>query len=165
MLLPRLMLNNSEEGWGSIDPNDILRWANNLVDEIENELEKVNQAANTGTPTTSFSVTETASTTLDGAINNSVTSIDLTSASNFPTSGTILVESEEITYTGKSTNQLTGCTRGANSTTAASHDDDDAVTITFDNTKSLNAGTASSNDIGLVLTTLIKALRNKGILA
>lgn len=164
MPLPRLVLNNSQDGWVSIDPNDIIMWANQLVDEIENELEDINQSANVG-DSTSFSVTESASTTLDGGINNSVTSIDLTSASNFPTSGTIVIESEQVTYTGKSTNELTGCTRGANSTTAASHSDDVAVTITFDNTKSLNAGTASSNDIGLVLTTLIKALRNKGALA
>ena len=63
-------------------------------------------------------------TTLDGAINNSVTTIALTSASQFPTAGTIVIGSEQITYTGKSTNNLTGCTRGANSTTAATHADD-----------------------------------------
>ncbi len=67
-------------------------------------------------------------TTLDGAINNSVTSVTLTDAGNFPDgAGTILIGSEQITYTGKSTNTLTGCTRGANSTSAASHVDDVAV--------------------------------------
>ena len=38
------------------------------------------------------------------------------------------IENEQITYTGISTNTLTGCTRGANSTTAASHDN--GVTVT-----------------------------------
>jgi hypothetical protein len=68
-----------------------------------------------------------ASTTLNGSINNSVTSIVLTSASSFPTSGTILIDSEKITYTGISTNTLTGCVRGALSTTAASHTNTTAV--------------------------------------
>jgi hypothetical protein len=68
-----------------------------------------------------------ASTTLNGNINNSVTSIVLTSASSFPTSGTILIDSEKITYTGISTNTLTGCVRGALSTTATSHTNTTAV--------------------------------------
>jgi hypothetical protein len=61
------------------------------------------------------------SNTLSANINNSVTSIALTDASSFPTSGTIQIASEKITYTGKSTNTLTGCVRGALSTTAVSH--------------------------------------------
>jgi len=61
------------------------------------------------------------SNTLSANINNSVTSIGLTDASSFPTSGTIQIASEKITYTGKSTNTLTGCVRGALSTTAVSH--------------------------------------------
>ena len=69
-------------------------------------------------------------TTLDGAINNSATTISLTSAAQFPTSGTIVIGSEQITYTGKSSNDLTGCTRGADiqgTTSAASHSDDATV--------------------------------------
>jgi len=60
-------------------------------------------------------------TTLNGAINASVTSIVLTSATGFPATGSIFIDSECITYTGISTNTLTGCTRGTNGTTAASH--------------------------------------------
>jgi len=60
-------------------------------------------------------------TTLNGAINSSVTSIVLTSAAGFPATGAIFIDSECITYTGISTNTLTGCTRGTNGTTAASH--------------------------------------------
>jgi hypothetical protein len=60
-------------------------------------------------------------TTLNGAINSSVTSIVLTSAAGFPATGSIFIDSECITYTGISTNTLTGCTRGTNGTTAASH--------------------------------------------
>jgi hypothetical protein len=62
-----------------------------------------------------------ATTTLNGGINNSVTSIVLTSATGFTASGTIVVDTESITYSGISTNTLTGCVRGANGTTAAAH--------------------------------------------
>lgn len=61
------------------------------------------------------------STTLNGSVNNSTTTIVLTDASGFPTAGFVTIDSEAISYTGKSTNTLTGVTRGADSTTAASH--------------------------------------------
>jgi len=60
-------------------------------------------------------------TTVNEALDASETTITLTSATAFPTAGTILVDSELITYTGKSTNDLTGCTRGASGSTAATH--------------------------------------------
>jgi len=61
-------------------------------------------------------------TTLNGNITDSATTITLTDASAFPTSGYIVIistnsttglyNSETIQYTGKSSNDLTGCTRG-----------------------------------------------------
>lgn len=66
-------------------------------------------------------ITSVATTTLNGTINSSVTSIVLTSATGFGTSGTVLIDNELITYSGVSTNTLTGCTRGTNGTIAASH--------------------------------------------
>ena len=68
--------------------------------------------------------------TLNGAINNSVTTITLDSTTDFETAGTVTIGSEQVTYTGKTSTTLTGCTRGANSTTAASHLDNVAVTRT-----------------------------------
>ena len=62
------------------------------------------------------------------ALDNSETAIDLDSVSGFPTAGSIIIESEIITYTGISDNTLTSCTRGANSTTAATHNNGTAVT-------------------------------------
>ena len=67
-------------------------------------------------------------TTLNGTINASATSIVLTSAASFAASGTIVIDTESITYSGKSTNTLTGCVRGANGTTAASHTSGATVT-------------------------------------
>ena len=84
-------------------------------------------------------------TTLNGDISDSATTITLTDASEFPSSGYIVIEkvdedstsstygqyfNETIKYTGKSSNDLTGCTRGTaapykgvtpTSTTAGTH--------------------------------------------
>ena len=65
-------------------------------------------------------------TTLNGALSadtagtgGSGTSIVLTDASSFPSSGSIVVDEKEvITYTGKSSNTLTGITRGQDGSTA-----------------------------------------------
>lgn len=67
-----------------------------------------------------------ASTTLNGAINASVTTITLTNSTGFvvpanDSAGIVKVDTEIITYTGVSGNNLTGCVRGTNGTTAASH--------------------------------------------
>lgn len=61
-------------------------------------------------------VTTTTSTTHT----DSVTTITVASTSGFDSSGTIHIANEEITYTGTTSTTFTGCTRGANSTTAAS---------------------------------------------
>jgi len=61
---------------------------------------------------------------LNGSLNDSATTITVDSASSFDSTGTIYIENEQVTYTGTSSTTFTGCTRGANSTTAASHSDD-----------------------------------------
>ena len=69
-------------------------------------------------------------TTLNGAIDASTTTIVLTSAVQFPSTGTsfVLIGTEMIQYTGISGNTLTGVTRGARGTTAATHSDGATVT-------------------------------------
>ena len=64
---------------------------------------------------------------LNGAINNSVTTITVDSTTGFAATGTILIDSELITYTGLTGTTFTGCVRGANGTTAASHTDNTIV--------------------------------------
>ena len=80
-------------------------------------------------------------TTLNGDITDTATTITLTDGSNFPTSGFIMIkkinsvsglyENEVIEYTGRSSNNLTGCVRGKSApyrritppaSTAGSHD-------------------------------------------
>ena len=94
-------------------------------------------------------------TTLDGGINDSVTSIDLTSASDFetastttsaavaivdttlsladssgmPSRGTVKIDSENIEYKTNSGNILSDITRGADGTTTATHSS--GATVTF----------------------------------
>ena len=68
------------------------------------------------------------STTLNGDINSSVTTITVASTAGFEDVGTITIDEENITYTGKTTTTFTGCTRGADSTVAASHSNGDTVT-------------------------------------
>ena len=60
-------------------------------------------------------------TTLDGALTDSATTVTVASTSGFDSSGTLFIENEQITYTGTTSTTFTGATRGANSTTAAAH--------------------------------------------
>ncbi|MEK6646928.1 MAG: hypothetical protein AABY84_09680 [Candidatus Firestonebacteria bacterium] len=68
-------------------------------------------------------------TTLSGDITNVVTTIPVVSTASFSGSGVIKIENELIVYTGKDATNLTGCTRGANSSAAASHTTGTAVAI------------------------------------
>ena len=63
------------------------------------------------------------STTLSAVISSAsaTTGITLTSIANLPTSGLLIVDTEQISYTGLSSTELTGVVRGANGTTAATH--------------------------------------------
>ena len=68
-------------------------------------------------------ITGVAQTELDGSLNadtagtgGSGTAVTVDSTTGFPTAGTILVDSELITYTSKSSTQFLGITRGTNGT-------------------------------------------------
>jgi hypothetical protein len=83
------------------------------------------------------------STTLNGAINDSVDTITLTSTTNMQAPGVIIIDREDgsgtatpssrevITFTGISSNDLTGCTRGAMNSTARSHSDGALIESVF----------------------------------
>ena len=66
--------------------------------------------------------------TLSSSINTSVTSLTMASSTSFPTSGTVLIDNELITYTSNSGGTLSGLSRGASGTTAASHSSGATVT-------------------------------------
>ena len=102
-----------------------------------------------GTNTYSGQTLPLIQTTLNGALLNdaygtggSGTDIVLTSTTNFSSSGTILVDSELITYTGITSNTLNGITRGTNGTSTAAHSDG---ATTYDATNYVGWGSASSS--------------------
>ena len=68
--------------------------------------------------------------TLTAAISSTsaTTGITIASKDRMPDSGTINVGSENISYTGFNSLELTGVTRGVNGTTAATHSDGAAIT-------------------------------------
>ena len=104
--------------------------------------------------------------TLSSGINDSVTTIPVTSNSGFPTAGTVAIGNELITYTGKGTNTLTSATRGALGTSpATAHDSGATVTNATDfsgwgtalpaNQTTLEPGLWSLDNFGEVLVATI----------
>ncbi len=77
------------------------------------------------------------SSTLDGALTSSSTSIVMDDSTGFPASGTVVIDNERIAYTSNTegTGTLGGLTRGSDNTTAASHSDAATVTNASDYTK------------------------------
>lgn len=86
------------------------------------------------------------SSTLSANITASATSIALDSGdgSKFPSTGKIIIGTEVISYTGISTDTLTGCIRGVEGTTAATHSEDDGVHTTILFRSDTSEGTAVS---------------------
>jgi len=97
-------------------------------------------------------------TTLNGGIDNIVTTITVNSASAFPASGRIDIGTELITYTSKNATQFLGCTRGANGSTAASHSTGATVT----NATSWVDWGEESNTAGVILAPGSWSLDNYG---
>ena len=104
------------------------------------------------------SSTGAADTTLATALTIGATSVVLTDASTFSSSGTIQIEEETITYSGKSSNTLTGASRGQFGSTAAAHASGTVVQ------NSSGAVTTSTNDISLtkIDRSAYAGLPNKG---
>ena len=73
---------------------------------------------------------EIESTTINATsgLSATVETISVTSTTGFSATGTLFIGGEQVSYTGILGNDFTGCTRGANSTTAATMADDDVVT-------------------------------------
>ena len=68
-----------------------------------------------------------ASNTLSGTLALAATTVTVDSTTGFSDTGTIIIDSEQIIYTGKTTTTFTGCTRGANGTVDVEHADATAV--------------------------------------
>ena len=93
----------------------------------------------------------TGSNQLNGAINNAVTTITVDSTTAFSAAGNILIDSENISYTSKSSTQFLGCTRGLSGTgsgAAAAHADNAIVT---QSTTFTGWGSPAATGIGIQL--------------
>jgi hypothetical protein len=106
--------------------NNVLRLYFNQLDNILGQLSTSGGISGVQFPYGAFS--DIAYTTLNGGINNSVTTITVVSTTGFPTAGQIRIQSEVITYTGTTPTTFTGCTRGARGSANAAHSTGVAVT-------------------------------------
>jgi hypothetical protein len=108
---------------------DILRLYFNQVDNILGQL-KTGSGSIDGSgirfPYGAFQ--DVAYTTLNGGINNSVTTITVVSTAGFLTAGELRITTEVITYTGKTATTFTGCTRGARGSANIAHSTGAVVT-------------------------------------
>ena len=119
-----------------------------------------------------------ASVTLNEELTSSdTTAITVSSGTDFPDAGTILIDTEQITYTSKSGNNLQGTiTRGVNSTTAVAHTTSTGMFIkastTGGHTGTVSPGTgksatwtAKTDYDGYYSSTVIKVVADDGMIA
>lgn len=88
------------------------------------------------------SLATVANTTLLGALNASATTINVATTASLTAAGSVLVDSEIISYTGKTATTLTGCVRGTAGSTAAAHAASTGV-IQY-STVTINVGSAAT---------------------
>ena len=98
--------------------------------------------------------------TLAAAVAATDTTITLTNAGPLPASGTIVIDQEQIIYTGKQGNTLIGLTRGANGTAAAAHAAGAAVTFVPPSSCVGDCTATGSVDVEDILTMVNIALGN-----
>lgn len=91
------------------------------VTNMANKIEVLGYGDGVNQTRTSTYAASTTYSTLSADISSTASTISLADASSFDSTGTIRIAEEQITYAGKSSNDLTGCTRGVNSTTAKAH--------------------------------------------
>ena len=85
------------------------------------------------------------SSTISGALTISAATVDLATGAgtNFPSSGNVLIESEAISYTGITTDQLTGVTRGVLGTTSGAHADGKSINSSMLFLSNIHEGSAN----------------------
>ncbi len=91
------------------------------------ELRNLLQMARFNNQIVEFQDTDFVETQLDETLTATDTTIKVDSTSRFPEQGRIKIEQEEITYTGKTAINFTGCTRGVRGTKKAAHADDTRI--------------------------------------
>ena len=137
----------------------------NILRLYFNQLQNFNQlfTTNTGGSLLQFpngAFHQDGATTLTGAMTNvSTTAIQVVSTAQFASSGTLLIESELVGYTGKTSTTFTGITRGVYGSTNTSHSiganvteaigvasSTSSITIPFDTTDASNGVSIDGTD-------------------
>jgi hypothetical protein len=98
--------------------NNILRLYFNQVDKLISQL-RLGDLNTLALPQGAFF--QDGVTTTTATISNSATTIPVANTTNFQNTGAIIIESEIITYSGKTPTSFTGCLRGQFGSTAAAH--------------------------------------------
>jgi len=78
------------------------------------------------------------------------TAITLDSTADFTTTGKVIIDDEIISYTGKTSTDLTGITRAVDSSTRSAHADNTVVTL-FENSANANAWNIPSSSSSTIL--------------
>jgi hypothetical protein len=122
----------------------------------------IGQTFGFGFGTASYGGASGLTTTLNGAIDDIVTTITVVSTAGFPTTGVVKIDNELISFTGTTTTDLTGCTRGVNGTTPVLHLDTAGVeyftawgAASLSSTITLNPADWSLDNFGQQLTATV----------
>lgn len=114
--------------------NGYTKWAEKVVPYTTADTEKVLMSAFWGASLEVIAArgesiyrSTSAAAVLSGSHTDAVTTLDVVSTTGFTATGTVIIGTEQVTYTGVTATSFTGCTRGANSTSAAAHSDADVV--------------------------------------
>lgn len=104
---------------------DIFRTSSTVLTQTLEAPREVTLTSTHNDTVTTLNVTTTNiksnTTSLSGSIDASVTTINVGSTDAFSSTGVIIIDQEHISYSGKTASSFTGCTRGYDGSTAASH--------------------------------------------
>ena len=101
--------------------DEVKRLDGRLMETTARQLKGILEGAWWNKSVLDFQDFDYATTLLDGALNNSDTTITVDSTDDFPEQGRLKVDDEEILYTGKTRTTFMGCTRGSRETLAVLH--------------------------------------------
>lgn len=111
--------------------DDVRRLNGALVNKVARELKGLIESSWWTKSVLDFQDLDYAATQLNGSLSVSATTVTVDSTVGFPEQGRLLIDNEQILYTGLTPRTFTGCTRGARDTRAAAHSDNAVVSNAY----------------------------------
>lgn len=113
--------------------DEVRRKSGALVNKVARELKGMLEKSWWTKSTLDFQDLDYAATAIDdgAGLSTSATTITVDDTKDFPEQGRLLIENEQILYTGKTPTTFTGCTRAARETRAAAHADNVVVSNAY----------------------------------